>query len=131
MAQIHFILVDDVLALHADTIEHEGGAAGLRDAGLLDSAVAMPQATFGGDLLHDGIPALAAAYLFHICQAHAFVDGNKRAAILSCHAFLDVNGWEFSISADELFTLVINVADGGMSKDELTQQMATIIRPRQ
>lgn len=109
MHDITFITVEDVLAFHADTIQHEGGAPGLRDPALLDSAVAMPQAMFGGAYLHPTLPEMAAAYLFHLCQAHAFVDGNKRAAIIACAAFLDVNGFEFSIAADELFELVIKV----------------------
>jgi death on curing protein len=130
MTSIRFLSVDDVLAFHADTISNEGGASGLRDPALLDSAVAMPQATFDGDFLHAGIPGMAAAYLFHLCQAHAFIDGNKRTAILSCHAFLDINGWEFSVSADELFDVVFKVADSSTSKDQLTLRLPKIIRPR-
>lgn len=125
-----FLSVEDVLAFHADTIAHEGGADGLRDPALLDSAVAMPQAMFGGVYLHDGIPAMAAAYLFHLCQAHAFVDGNKRTAILSSHAFLDVNGFEFSCDPDELYELVLSVADSSLSKDALTKRVSAVIRPR-
>ena len=126
----HFLSVEDVLAFHADTIAHEGGAYGLRDPALLDSAVAMPQAMFGGVYLHDGIPAMAAAYLFRLCQARAFVDGNKRTAVLSSHAFLDVNGFEFSCDPDELYELVLSVADSTLSKDELTKRVAAVIRPR-
>jgi death on curing protein len=130
MDSIRFLSVGDVLAFHADTIRSEGGADGLRDAALLESAVAMARATFGGQYLHAGLPAMAAAYLFHLCQAHAFVDGNKRCAILSCHAFLDVNGWEFDIGPDDLFALVMQVAASAMGKDELTRRMEKIIRPR-
>ena len=130
MASIRFLSVEDVLAFHADTIAHEGGASGLRDPALLDSAVAMPQATFGGDFLHSGVPEMAAAYLFHLCQAHAFIDGNKRTAILSCHAFLDINGWEFSVSADELFDTVLKIAASTTTKDQLTLRLPQIIRPR-
>lgn len=130
MQNIIFLSVDDVLALHADTIRHEGGAPGLRDAALLDSAVAMPQAMFGGVYLHPTLAEMAAAYLFHLCQAHAFVDGNKRVAILSCAVFLDVNGFEFSVIADELFELVMKVADSATTKDDLMKAMPGMIRPR-
>jgi death-on-curing protein len=71
--------LDEVLEIHEQQIERYGGSAGLRDAAGLESAVAMPQATFGGEFLHTSIPAMAAAYLFHLCQNHPFIDGNKRA----------------------------------------------------
>jgi death-on-curing protein len=127
---IRFLSVEDVFALHADTIRNDGGADGLRDAALLESAVAMPRATFGGRYLHADLPAMAAAYLFHLCQAHAFVDGNKRCAVLSCAAFLDINGYEFRVSPDDLFEVVIKVADSQMSKDALTALTPHLIRRR-
>lgn len=73
-----FLSLDEVLEIHEQQIERYGGSAGLRDAALLESAVATPQATFGGEFLHGSIPAMAAAYLFHLCQNHALIDGNKR-----------------------------------------------------
>ncbi len=69
---IVFLTIEDVIYFHANTIAHEGGMAGLRNRGLLESAVMMPQAAVGGRYLHREIPAMAAAYLFHIFQAHAF-----------------------------------------------------------
>jgi prophage maintenance system killer protein len=73
-----FLSIDEVLEIHLQQIERYGGSAGLRDAAGLESAVATPQATFGGEFLHSSIPAMAAAHLFHLCLNHAFVDGNKR-----------------------------------------------------
>lgn len=67
-----FLTLDEVLALHADQIERYGGSGGLRDLGLLESAVAAPRATFGGALLHPTLPEMAAAYLFHLVQNHPF-----------------------------------------------------------
>ena len=72
MTAIRFLSVEDVLAIHQNTIVKEGGLAGLRDAGLLESAVLMPQQQFGGEYLHRDLPSMASAYLFHIAQNHAF-----------------------------------------------------------
>ena len=79
--------VEDVLELHATQLEIYGGSPGLRDRGLLESAVAQPQTSLAGELAHGGLFAMAAAYLFHIVSNHAFVDGNKRAGVLSAGSF--------------------------------------------
>ena len=84
---IRFLSIDDVSRLHELTVTTHGGATGIRDIGLLDAAVSMPMQTFGGDYLHDGVGAMAAANLFHLCQAHAFVDGNKRTGVLAALVF--------------------------------------------
>jgi hypothetical protein len=76
--KLEFLELDDVLAIHAASIRRFGGATGLRDSALLESALAMPRATMFGDLLHPTIHEQAAAYLFHLVKNHPFVDGNKR-----------------------------------------------------
>ena len=121
--EVHFLSVADVLAIHANTIGAEGGAAGLRDAGLLESAVLMPQQQFGGDYLHHGLATMAAAYLFHIAQNHAFYDGNKRTAVLAALVFLDINGVDALPEPDELERATFSVAAGEMSKEELIDWM--------
>ncbi len=126
--KITFLTVDDVMSLHDDSIAHEGGMAGLRDYGLLESAVIMPQAAFDGQYLHRGIAAMAAAYLFHICQAHAFHDGNKRAAVISAIAFLKVNGHDLTATNEELITLGLGVADGMLDKSDTTIWMRKFSR---
>jgi death-on-curing protein len=73
-----FLDIDRVLRTHRSLIERYGGAEGIRDVGLLHSAIAMPQASFGGEFLHKNLFEMAAAYLYHIVQNHPFVDGNKR-----------------------------------------------------
>src|ERR1035441_218711 len=88
-----FLLLDEVLEIHEQQIERYGGASGVRDAAALESAIATPQATFGGEFLHRSMPAMAAAYLFHLCQNHAFVDGNKRAGANAAITFLLMNDW--------------------------------------
>jgi death-on-curing protein len=124
MAQsIRFLSVDDVLAIHEDTIANEGGSAGLRDPGLLDSAVLMPQQQFGGAYLHDDLAAMAAAYLFHIASNHPFIDGNKRAAAMSALVFLDVNGVRRLPASGEMTEVTLKVASGQMAKSELIDWM--------
>lgn len=118
-----FLSVDDVLAIHENTIAVEGGAPGLRDPGLLESAVLMPQQQFGGQFLHEGLAAMAAAYLFHIAQNHAFYDGNKRAAALAALVFLQVNGVDDLPVPEELESATLSVAAGEMSKADLTAWM--------
>ncbi len=73
-----FLSVDDVVTLHQIAIENQGGDSSIRDRSLLESAIAMPTQQFGGKYLHADIPAMAAAYAFHICMNHPFIDGNKR-----------------------------------------------------
>lgn len=121
MRDIIFLSVDDVLLLHADTIDIDGGSHGVRDHGLLDAAVAMPRQQFGGEYLHEDLPAMAAAYMFHIAQNHPFVDGNKRAAVLSALAFLTVNGIEKLSDPKNLESVTLQVAAGEMGKDALTK----------
>ena len=121
MDDILFLSVDDVLLLHCDTIDRDGGLHGVRDHGLLDAAVAMPRQQFGGDYLHEDFPAMAAAYLFHIAQNHPFMDGNKRAAVLSALAFLSVNGIEELPDPKGLESVTRQVAAGEMEKGELMQ----------
>ena len=113
--------MEDVLVIHEDTISHEGGLSGLRDAGLLESAVMMPQQQFGGHFLHDGLAAMAAAYLYHITQNHPFHDGNKRAAVMAALVFLDVNGITKLPNPKQLEAVALAVASGDMSKNELIE----------
>jgi death-on-curing protein len=113
-----FLTLDEALALHAAAIERFGGSLGLRDAGLLQSALGMPQASFGGEWLHPSIHEMAAAYLFHICKNHPFVDGNKRAALICTIVFLGANGHRVSAPDDALYDIVIGVAAGRVSKAE-------------
>ncbi len=129
MSSIRFLSVDDVLAIQENTIAHEGGLAGVRDPGLLESAVLMPQQQFGGEYLHDGLPAMAAAYLFHIAQNHAFHDGNKRAAALAALIFLEANGVESLPPPDALEEMTLNVAASRSGKEELTAWMRQQVEP--
>jgi death-on-curing protein len=127
---IIFLSVEDVLLLHSDTMSHEGGLSGIRDHGLLDAAVAMPRQQFGGEYLHPDLPAMAAAYLYHLAQNHPFHDGNKRVAVMAAYVFLDVNGWDLDVPPSELETITRQVASGDTRKDDLIKWMEQHARPR-
>jgi death-on-curing protein len=122
--------IEDVLEIQREQIERYGGAHGLRDRGGLESALAMPQASFGGEWLHPTIPAMAAAYLFHLCQNHAFIDGNKRVGANAAIVFLFLNGWEPLFTEAELVELVLRVASSQTGKPELTDIFERACRPR-
>lgn len=118
--QIHrFLSYSQVIDIHQDQIESLGGTSGVRDEGLLDSALAQPQASFGGEFLHPTIHEQAAAYLFHLAKNHPFVDGNKRTAFAVMDTFLNLNGYRLNLSQDEAYNLVMQVATGEMFKEEL------------
>jgi death-on-curing protein len=124
-----FLTLDEVLEIHEQQILRYGGSAGLRDAAGLESAVATPQATFGGEFLHTSIPAMAAAYLFHLCQNHPFVDGNKRVGANAAIAFLLLNDCEPTFEEEELADLVLSVASGSLSKPGLIEIFESHCRP--
>lgn len=117
-SQIIFITVDDVLEFHELQITEFGGDPVVRDMGLLESAVAMPAATFGGKYLHRDMYEMAAAYLVHLVMNHPFVDGNKRTGTVAALAFLRVNGVNVHFPDDQLYNLVLAVATGQAGKDE-------------
>lgn len=106
--------------LHAIAIEDQGGDSSIRDRALLESAVAMPTQQFGGQFLHEDVPAMAAACAFHICQNHPFVDGNKRAGTAAMIAFLSDNGWSFDPTADEAEPVILALAAGTLDKPAFT-----------
>jgi death on curing protein len=120
--------VEQVLDLQHSTLVKHGGDPGLRDHGLLMSALAMPRQTYGGELLHPGPAEMAAAYLFHLCMNHPFVDGNKRIGALVALLFLEAN--EYSLDADEtdLEEMTLRVASSQCSKGELTQWFKVHVR---
>jgi death-on-curing protein len=124
-----FLSLDEVLEIHEQQIERYGGSSGLRDAAGLESAVATPQATFGGEFLHTSIPAMAAAYLFHLCQNHPFIDGNKRVGANAAITFLRMNNWEPTFDEEELVDVVLSVASGGLSKPRLMEIFEPRCRP--
>ena len=107
--RIRFLGLDEVLALHSDQVGRYGGAVGVRDLGLLESAVATPEASFGGEYLHATLPEMAAAYLYHLAQNHAFIDGNKRTAFAATYTFHAINGLWLTADAEETYVFVANL----------------------
>ncbi|MFO0959719.1 MAG: type II toxin-antitoxin system death-on-curing family toxin [Isosphaeraceae bacterium] len=105
-----FLSVDQVESLHADLIEQDGGSRGIRERGLLESAVAQPMAAFEGEYLHADLFEMAAAYLFHLTMNHPFIDGNKRIGLAAALTFLDMNGLPIETEHEELYEITIGVA---------------------
>jgi death-on-curing protein len=116
---IKFLTFSEVLMILEDQIRNYGGIYGVRDRNLLSSAIYMPESSFDGKYLHETIPAMAAAYMFHICQNHPFIDGNKRVALASSLVFLDINGYELTCKNETLYNEVMNVAKGEIKKEKL------------
>ena len=117
---IHFIPKDLVLTIHADLLRRYGGRAGLRDAGLLESALAQPMITVDRKDAHKTIFHKAAAYGFHICKNHPFVDGNKRVAFVLMNIFLERNGWYLESSEEDAYEMMMRLASSKMTKIQLS-----------
>lgn len=115
-----FLEIEDVLNIHQVLVEQFGGIFGVRDEGLLESALSQPKATFFVELLHPTIHEQAAAYLYHITKNHPFLDGNKRTAFGAMEAFLRLNGYNLDLSDDEAYNMVMRVTQGEISKEEVS-----------
>jgi death on curing protein len=124
-----FLDESGVLQIHSDLIERFGGSHGLRDRGMLLSAIEMPKASFGGQFLHEDLFEMAAAYLYHLVQNHAFIDGNKRIGTAAALVFLDVNGFELTAEQDDLTEMVLEVAQGRLGKPEIADFLRRHARP--
>ncbi len=125
----HFLVWEEALAIHADQLKRYGGSAGLRDEGLLRSALAQPEASFGGQWLHPDLPTMAAAYIFHLAQNHPFVDGNKRAATVCGLHFLHLNGQTVVADPQDLGDIILAVASGTAGKDDLATWLRAHLKP--
>ncbi len=116
-----------ILRIHERQIQRFGGTLGIRDQGLLESALAQPQVTFGGQLLHASISDQAAAYLYHLALNHPFLDGNKRTAFAAMDTFLRVNGYRLNLTNDDAYELVLRVVQGDLNKEALSEYLATVV----
>ena len=115
-----FLTQAEVLEIRLDQISQYGGDATVRDAGLLESALAQPGASFGGVMACKDIHEMAASYLFHIVQNHPFVDGNKRTGAVAAIIFLELNGLELVVEWEALADMVLAVASRSLNKDGVT-----------
>ena len=114
--EFRFLTLEDILELHDMQLESYGGATGIREQSLLESALMTPQASFGGELVHNGIFELAAAYAFHIAENQPFVDGNKRTALAAALVFLDWHHIEINDPYEELYNAMIAIANKKLDK---------------
>src|SRR4030043_305041 len=115
--QPEFLTLAEVIAIHKDQIDNYGGKSGIRDLSLLSFAIAVPQSTFDGKFLHEDFFDMAAAYAYHICQNHPFIDGNKRVALVAALLFLDFNGIEINDSYGVLYNAMMNIASDKMNRN--------------
>lgn len=113
-----FLSLAEIIELHSDQIKLYGGSEGVRNMHLLQSALAQPEASFGGVWLHEDLFEMAAAYGYHICQNHPFIDGNKRAGLAAALTFLGMNDIMVLDPKGMLCEAVISLASGKMSKKE-------------
>jgi death-on-curing protein len=124
-----FLTIAEFHAIHANQLQLYGGTDGLRDVGLLRSALAQPEASFSGQWLHEDLPAMAAAYMFHLAQNHPFVDGNKRVAAVCGLHFLHLNGQSIEADPEAFADIAMAVASGKASKDDLAGWLRAHLRP--
>ena len=117
---IEYLSLAQILHLHEAQIEAFGGAGGVRDKGALESAVARPMMTFGGEDLYPDVAAKAAALMHSLVLKHPFVDGNKRVGAAAAEFIALLNGFELNASDDELEDLTLAVAKGEMNIEPLT-----------
>jgi len=117
---MRYLSLGDIVDLHQALLVQTGGAAGIRDLGGLESALAQPRATFGGNDLHPTITQKAAAPGFSLGLNHPFVDGNKRVAHAAMAVFLLLNGTELVATTDEQERMMLDLADGQCAREQLT-----------
>jgi death-on-curing protein len=121
--------IDMVLEIHTSVLDSFGGAEGIRDRALLESAVAAPQASFGGTSVYADLIEVAAAYLFFLCKNHAFIDGNKRVSLASCLVFLRLNGLEPAPDSTLWEELTLDVAASRLDREQTTARLRALIAP--
>lgn len=131
--ELRHLDVEAVLAIHAEVLDAHGGLPGLRDKGLLESAVAAPQASFGGRPLIADPVEVAAAYLFYLCRNHPFADGNKRTALAAALVFLEANGRlpdpGVPVNAiDDWEALVLDVAASRLDREQTTRRLRALLK---
>ncbi len=119
--RITFLSVEQVEEIHDNQIELYGGHPGIRDRGSLESAVAVPRATFGGKLLYPSMFLMAAAYLHGLANNHPFIDGNKRCAMMTVVVFLQMNGFELEVGEDELVEFTVKVITERLTREVISE----------
>ena len=121
------LTVEIVREIHQAAIRDFGGSDGIRENALLESAVAAPQATFGGKSIYASLTEIAAAYLYYLCRNHPFLDGNKRTALGACLVFLRLNGVETKPDGPDWEQLVLDVAASRINREETTKRLGKVL----
>jgi death on curing protein len=121
-----WISLDAVLAIHDEQIAEHGGIRGVRDLGVIDSALARPRNRLAYG--KTDAAALATAYAFGLCNSHGFLDGNKRAAYVVAETFLDLNGYAMDATDEAVVNTMLAVASGAMTEEQLAQWFRSFIR---
>jgi len=127
MPDIVFLDHRAVVQIHTDQIERYGGSPEVRDPGLLDSAIAAIEASYEGVFLHESLPAMGAAYMYHLIQNHPFVDGNKRTGSMCAIVFLNLNQADLDASNEQLAELAYSIAAGVLTKAQVTEQIEKMV----
>ena len=121
---MRYLTLSEVLFLYRRILEESGGAAGIRDLNMLESALAQPRQTFGGAELYPTLVEKAAALGFFLIQNHPCVDGNKRVGHIAMEVFLILNGYEVKASVEEQEQVILDVAAGRMNREAFTEWLA-------
>ena len=119
MSEVRFLTIEDVLAIHRDGIEEHGGSTGVRDIGLVESAIASARNLY--EYSDADLPEIASAYLHALCKNHGFVDGNKRVALRAADVFLLINGLRLTLTNEQVYEITIAVATSECSREELAE----------
>ena len=124
-----YLSLAEVLELHRLIIAETGGSDGLRDLGMLESALGQPRQTFGGEDLYPSLPSKAAALGFSLIMNHPFIDGNKRVGHAAAEAVLMLNGFELAAEVDEAEAEILAVAAGQRTREEFQEWIEKHVRP--
>jgi death-on-curing protein len=128
VTSLKFLDLTNVVKIHRDQISLYGGQLGVRDFGLLQSALAMPRESFGDEWLHRDIFEMAAAYAFHISQNHPFIDGNKRTGLASALVFLDINGFAVQRPDKYLYDAMISISTSQLGKLGFADVLRSLVK---
>ena len=128
---MRYLTLREVLDLHAFVLEQSGGGSGIRDPGQLDSALAQPQMTFGGQDLYPTVVAKAAALGFSLVMNHPFIDGNKRIGHAAMETFLVLNGFEIVAPVEEQEQLILDLAAGTLPRQAFVNWIHNHVSPTQ
>lgn len=123
---IRFFTVQEVAVFNIEQVVKFGGTYGVRDMGLLESAVYAAQSGYGETYFHESLTQMASAYIYHIIKNHPFIDGNKRTGMLTGLLFLQMNGIPARWTQEQMYDVGIKVANSELSKEQLFEVIERI-----